>query len=178
MPLIRLSERDLETPQATTAFDALEHREVSAVVIFGATHRIRRSETGKISVEFPWLDRLELFSPDRDTEIAGTRYTSDMPAHVDPHPRDSLKVHLTRYGSVAARFALEFPANALDEHNEVPLENYEEAYGITTDTITLKKGDAVCFYGSTTLHQFTSLGESPRESVLNSYKAQAAEYTD
>lgn len=169
MSIIRLSERDVATRHGFDAFDALEQREVSAVAVLDATYDIYTAPDGKQTISFPWVNSMESLVPDRETELGGSQYLPDMPAHIDPHSSDRLKVHLTLSGLAVAYFALDFPEPALDEYNELPIDDYD-SYGIETDVITLEPGDVVCFYGSTTLHEFTSAGQHHRESLVNSYR--------
>lgn len=169
MSILRLSEREVATQYGFNAFDSLEHREISAIAILGASYETYTAADDSQSILFPWLETIQLFTPDRQTELGGTHYMPDMPAHIDPHATDRLKVHLTTHGVAVAHFALTFPELALDEYNELPIDDYE-SYGIQTDAITLEPGDTVCFYGSTTLHEFTSAGKEPRKSLINSYR--------
>jgi len=169
MSFRKLSRYDLDTSACNQAFDELLAREVSGVIIFDAPYRTSTHPSSQRCLELPWVSKIGAYEQDRATELGGTMHMPDMPAHVDPHPIDSLKIHVTTAGLTAVKFALGVPIELLDEHNEVS-EAILIAEGIETDEAELRPGDAVCFYGSTTLHQFTSVGPTPRESFINSYQ--------
>lgn len=148
----------------------LYNRDASAVVARGAPFDLSRNSDGKAQMKLAWIDKLGLYAPDRATELGGTAFMPDMPPHIDPHPKDRLKIWVAREGYALARFVLDVPAAVLDETNELPDSNYTllEASGRSPDEEALEPGDAVCFLGSTTLHEFVSIGQ--RESYINSYR--------
>jgi hypothetical protein len=148
----------------------------SVIVVPKAPFILGKSE-GKLTMNFPWIDELGLYAPDRNTELGGVVYLPDMPPHIDPHPEDSLKVSVLRSGNAIVRFVANAPRGVLDETNELPDSDYTllEGYGAAVDEVALRPGDAVCFLGSTTLHEFVSVG--PRESYINSYRPVITELT-
>lgn len=171
MPLLRASYN--EVVDEPTIFEALEQRKASALILFGVPYFCTTDVNGKKSVNFDWVTHAG-YTPDRSSELGGTAHFPDMPPHIDPHPKDSLKVHLTTKGIAVARFTLGVSQDMLDEVNELPGSDYRplQSVGLETDEVELQTGDIVCFFGSTTLHEFVSKGI--RESIVNSYTKETA----
>jgi len=168
MAIAKFSPYEIDSSDFHDAFSALHGGELSGVVIFDAPHLVHYGVDRKIQLLAPWVPKIGDFTLERPTELGGTAFLPDMPAHIDPHAVNSLHVHITANGLARVRLANTFSPDLLDEYNEVNQFTLASS-DVEIDEVDLQPGDAICFYGATTLHGFDSIGSVPRESFINVY---------